>query len=100
VPVIATDISGIPELVRHGQTGLLAPSRHPEALAAAMQQLLADSTLAGRLTREARRRLELDFDLWETTRELHLLMSERDDPARPAASASLEVSGELPEALL
>lgn len=79
VPVIASDISGIPELVRDGQTGLLVPSRAPAALAAAIENLLADRALAGRLAGEARRRLELDFNLWETTRELQVLMSEKGE---------------------
>jgi glycosyltransferase involved in cell wall biosynthesis len=95
VPVVATDISGIPELVRHGQTGLLVPSRDPAGMAAAMQQLLADRALAGRLAREARRRLELDFNLWEKTRELQVLLAQE-----PGADACVEIPGELPEALL
>ncbi len=95
VPVVATDISGIPELVRHGHTGLLVPSRDTEGMATAMQQLLADRPLADRLAREARRRLELDFNLWTKTRELQVMMAEE---AR--AATCLEVSGELPEALL
>jgi glycosyltransferase involved in cell wall biosynthesis len=95
VPVIASDISGIPELVRHGKTGLLVPSRAPEALATAMQQLLANRALAARLAREARRRLELDFNLWETTRELKELISGESEVPGNAAAA-----WELPEALL
>lgn len=75
VPVIATDVSGIPELVAHEVSGLLVPSRQPEALAGAVQRLLADSPLGRRLARQARGRLERDFNLWETTRELHALIA-------------------------
>jgi glycosyltransferase involved in cell wall biosynthesis len=100
VPVIATDISGIPELVRDGQTGLLVPSRDPQAMAAAMQRLLTGPALADRLTREARRRLERDFNLWETTRELQALLSHRSASPEKVSGAVVEVSGELPEALL
>ncbi len=75
VPVVATDVSGIPELVRHEQTGLLAPSRDPAALAVAMQRLLQDRALAERLAATARDLLNREFDLWETTRALHALIA-------------------------
>lgn len=42
VAVIAADISGVPELIRHGETGWLVPSQNPDALAAAMTLLLRD----------------------------------------------------------
>ena len=38
VPVLATDVSGIPELVTHGKTGWLVPERDPQALAEAMRR--------------------------------------------------------------
>jgi L-malate glycosyltransferase len=40
-PVVATDVGGTNEVVRHDQTGLLVPPRDPEPLAAAIMQLLA-----------------------------------------------------------
>jgi glycosyltransferase involved in cell wall biosynthesis len=49
VPVIASDISGIPELVTHGETGWLVPERDPIALASAIKQLWADEALRLRL---------------------------------------------------
>jgi glycosyltransferase involved in cell wall biosynthesis/dienelactone hydrolase len=42
VPVVATRVGGIPELVANGETGLLVSSRDPSALGAALSQLLAD----------------------------------------------------------
>jgi glycosyltransferase involved in cell wall biosynthesis len=51
VPVLATDVSGIPELVMHGQTGWLVPERDPGALARAMQRLIDDDDLRLRLAR-------------------------------------------------
>jgi glycosyltransferase involved in cell wall biosynthesis len=97
IPVVASDVSGIPELVRHGQTGWLAPSRDPAALAAAMRRILADAPLAERLARSARSVLEREFDLWQTTRGLHALMDCdaccAHDAAKPRA-----VQGSLPGA--
>lgn len=40
-PVVATDVGGTKEVVRHGQTGLLVPAKDPEALAQAIEEVLA-----------------------------------------------------------
>ncbi len=45
-PVVASQVGGIPDIVVHGQTGLLAPQKDPKALAAAIRQLLQDPALA------------------------------------------------------
>ncbi len=74
VPVVSTDISGIPELVRTEQTGLVVPPRDPQALADALARLLADPAFAATLAQRARDLLEREFDLWTTTRRLHALM--------------------------
>lgn len=57
VPVAATTAGGIPEVVEDGVTGLLAPARDPEALAAALLRLLDDAPLRRRLADAARERL-------------------------------------------
>lgn len=44
-PVIASHVSAIPEVVEHEQTGLLVPPKNSEALAEAIQSLLADRSL-------------------------------------------------------
>lgn len=74
VPVVSTDVSGIPEVVRDGETGLLVPPRDARALADAMGRLLADLDQAEALATAARALLERDFDLWTTTTRLHGLM--------------------------
>ncbi|MDE8349357.1 MAG: glycosyltransferase [Acidocella sp.] len=78
VPVIATDVSGIPEMVRHEETGLLVPPRDAVALAGAIQRLLQDRELSARLTANGRALLEREFDLWTTTRALHRLIGCQD----------------------
>jgi colanic acid/amylovoran biosynthesis glycosyltransferase len=63
IPCVSTDVTGIPEVVRDGETGLMVPQRDPTALATAMERLLADSGLRVRLASAARRVIEADFDI-------------------------------------
>jgi glycosyltransferase involved in cell wall biosynthesis len=49
VPVIGTDVGGVPETMLAGETGLLVPPRDPAALAAALETLLADPALRRRM---------------------------------------------------
>mgnify|MGYP001572503708 CR=1 FL=1 len=46
IPVVASDLEGPRELVRHGETGLLVPPGDPAALAEAIARILADENLA------------------------------------------------------
>jgi glycosyltransferase involved in cell wall biosynthesis len=54
-PVVATAVGGVPDLVAHGVNGLLVPSGDAEALACAIETVLADRDLAARLGGEGRR---------------------------------------------
>jgi glycosyltransferase involved in cell wall biosynthesis len=49
VPVISTDVGGIPYLVEHGKTALLVPMQNPQAMAVAIVSLLSDPGRAGKL---------------------------------------------------
>jgi glycosyltransferase involved in cell wall biosynthesis len=60
IPVIATRMGGIPDLVEEGETGLLVPPSDGQALADAIQSLLADPTERARLG-EAGQRRSLQF---------------------------------------
>jgi glycosyltransferase involved in cell wall biosynthesis len=62
VPVVATDISAIPELVESGVSGLLVPPRKPERLAEAMQRMLTDRELRNRIIPAARQTVVKGFD--------------------------------------
>lgn len=66
VPVVSTDVGGVPHLVEHEKTALLAPARNPEALAQACLRLLSDRVLAKRLS-VAGRELVQDFS-WARVR--------------------------------
>lgn len=49
IPVISTDVGGVPYIVHHGETALLVPPANTTALAEAIRQLKADAPLRGRL---------------------------------------------------
>jgi glycosyltransferase involved in cell wall biosynthesis len=67
-PCISTPVTGIPEIVREGETGLLVPERDPVALAAALWRLLEDRGLARSCAEAARRQIEESFDLHANTK--------------------------------
>ena len=49
VPVVATNVGGIPELIKDNETGILVPSENPDKLANAVNELLSDKQKAKRL---------------------------------------------------
>jgi glycosyltransferase involved in cell wall biosynthesis len=57
VPVAATAVGGVPELIEHDRTGLLVPPRDPAALAAAIGALLEDPARARRIAAAAATRV-------------------------------------------
>ncbi len=97
VPVVSTTVSGIPEMVRDGQTGLLVPPRDPTALAAAMARLLSDPALGRRLAAAGLAELDRCFDCWETTRALGAMMG---NAAPASASRMLRCDPVAPERAL
>jgi glycosyltransferase involved in cell wall biosynthesis len=87
LPVVSTPVSGIPELIEDGRTGLLVPPRDAAALASALERLLSDPGLGESLRRAARASVEGRFDLARNARtiarELRAAMGEAPAP-RPA----------------
>lgn len=76
VPVIATNVTGIPELVRHERTGLLCPQRDPEVLAATIRRVLEDRALARELARAGRELVEQEFNQRVNVARLRELLEE------------------------
>lgn len=60
-PVVATDNPGMDHYVEHGRTGLLVPPGDPEAMAAAVGELLAAPDRAAEMGRQGRKAVESRF---------------------------------------
>jgi glycosyltransferase involved in cell wall biosynthesis len=73
LPVIATPVGGIPEVVLEGEHGYLVPVQEDAALAEAMTRLARDPELARRLGEAGRRRVEERFSFAEMARAYEAL---------------------------
>jgi colanic acid/amylovoran biosynthesis glycosyltransferase len=70
LPVVSTYVSGVPELIEEGHSGLLVPEKDAQALANAIQRLLEDEALRLKLGRQAQQKVAADFDLDRTSKQL------------------------------
>ena len=64
LPVVVTDVGGLPEVVIAGQTGLVVPREDVPALQAALKRLVLDARLRADLGREGRRHVAATYE-WE-----------------------------------
>jgi len=93
-PVVASALSGIPELVLHERSGLLIPPGDARALADALARLAGDPALRQRLGAAGRQRVQQLFDLERSADALCGLfiaqIGARSPAARPAALSAAE----------
>ena len=61
VPILATSVGGVPEIVEDRQTALLVPPGEPSAMAAALMELIDSPALRSDLADRASRRVEAEF---------------------------------------
>lgn len=73
LPVVTTSAGGITELVRHDESGLVAPPGDIEAIAGSLRAAIDSGALRRRLGAAARRSVERDFDLNAAARTLQTL---------------------------
>ncbi len=90
VPVISTRLAGIPEMIQHGESGLLVAPRTPSALAIAIEQLLRDAVLAAKFSQRGRGAAIANFAIENTTRSLKHLLVRLGGVAPPAKAFALD----------
>ena len=99
LPVVSTNISGIPELIEHGVSGLLAPQKDARALADAIAELLDSPALRQQLGAAAREKVCRLFDSESNVLALHRLFldcldeAQKRAPRRNTKSANPDTKG-------
>jgi glycosyltransferase involved in cell wall biosynthesis len=84
-PCVSSDVTGIPEIVRHDETGLIAQAGDAVALADALERLLTDAGLRTRLSQAGRALVEREFDIHRNAAALRAVFA--DCRARRAAAS-------------
>ena len=79
VPVVSTEISGIPELITNRENGMLVPQRNPAALAEALRDVLTLPDFAQALAEAGRKSVEQEFDAFKNIRRVGFLLSQALD---------------------
>ena len=77
VPVVTTNLSGIPELVKDNETGLLAETNDVNSLVRVLEYYITNSGLRNRLTKNAIEHLRKEFVLEDNVSRLGELMSNK-----------------------
>jgi glycosyltransferase involved in cell wall biosynthesis len=80
VPVVSTRTAGIPELIQHGENGLLVSAREPEQLAEAIRRLVEDPDLRRRLGQRGLDTVRSRFDRGRTVRDLADIFTAQLEP--------------------
>jgi colanic acid/amylovoran biosynthesis glycosyltransferase len=77
LPAISTTITGIPELIEDGRSGMLVPPGRPDLLADALERVLGDDSLRSALGSGGREKVLGEFNAETSAAELHALFAER-----------------------
>ena len=77
VPVVTTQVMGVPELVEDGHSGLLVPAGRVDLLVDALARLVRDPELRERLGANGREKVLAEFDVNESARQLRAVLIER-----------------------
>jgi glycosyltransferase involved in cell wall biosynthesis len=88
LPVVASDVGGIPELIEHGRNGVLVPPGDERALAAAVLDLFRNPARASRLAASARATIEARYSFERMVREFEVLYRGEPGHALPVEAAS------------
>ena len=73
LPVIATSVGGIPEIIRDGENGILVPSENPQAIAEAISRYYYDPDLRKKLALAGHQRVRNDFSIESLIKQMQNL---------------------------
>ena len=94
-PVIASDLGGVSEIVRHGDTGLLVPAKSPRGIVEAVERLHRDPELSAQLAAAGRDHVRANLMRPQTARAFSdLFDTTLADPSRRASIG--EMNSEIP----
>jgi L-malate glycosyltransferase len=79
LPIVATAVGGIPEIIEDRVTGLLVPPKNPQALSVALLQLLKDSAFAAALAHAGKERVSTKFCFDNVLAQLRVLYGLRSN---------------------
>jgi glycosyltransferase involved in cell wall biosynthesis len=92
VPVIATNVGGLPDLVQEGISGKLVPPRNPAAIAAAITASLHNRAEAQRVTAEGHKAARRLFDVERTAREISQMYADVASTSHASGSVDAGLS--------
>lgn len=77
LPVVATRVTGVPELVEEGVSGLLATPGRSDEITSALERVATAPELRASMGRAGREKVIADFDLRQSTADLHGIFEEQ-----------------------
>ena len=95
LPVVATDVGGVPEMVEHGHTGILVPPERPDRMAAAIHELAAQPDRAWAMGRRARAHVLSRYSFERMVGQFEALYLEIAASRQVAAAASAAQPAEM-----
>ncbi|MBO9436768.1 glycosyltransferase [Ruegeria sp. R13_0] len=93
IPVIATQVAGVSELITDGEVGFVVPPGDVSTLIARMQTLLSDPNLCRRMGIAGRLKVRADFNTMNEAAWLRTLLCENPDPSNPPARPQMQPVG-------
>ncbi|MCA9262297.1 MAG: glycosyltransferase family 4 protein [Planctomycetales bacterium] len=105
-PCVSTDVTGIPEIMEHGRTGMVARQRDAQSLADNLQHVLDDVQLQHTLALQARQLIDAEFDSAVTSARLREIFATCfragravNHPPSPIGAANDIIPAEMQESL-
>lgn len=89
-PCVSTDVTGIPEIIKHEETGILVQQHNADELAAQLNRLLDDPDYCQALAKNARQLIEKEFDSQQNVARIRDLFPKRPLPVQTPVSSQYQ----------